>query len=141
MKAMLRTVFTIVLLAGAALVPAMAQDAAVVGTLHLNHGTVMTSNGGEFTTLGEDRPLHVGDRIMVSDGGSATGNFTNGVVLQYESPGVYTVALPPPATGAVATTSGASTAGTVGIILGTVLLTSAGLQSMSDAPPDRAISH
>jgi hypothetical protein len=140
MKALLRTVFAMALLAGATLSPAMAQDEPVVGTLHLNHGTVMTSNGGEFTTLGEDRPLHVGDRIMVSDGGSATGDFTNGVVLQYESPGVYTVALPPPATGAVAS-SGASTAATVGIILGTVLLTAAGIESMDDVPADRAISH
>jgi hypothetical protein len=144
MKAMLRTVFAVVLLAGMALVPAMAQDQApAVGTLHVNDGIVMTSTGGQFTTAMPDQPLHVGDRIMLSDNGKATFTYNNGVVLHYEEPGVYTVALAPapvPAETGVAGTGG-STTGSIATILGAALITGVALDSMDNVKPDRAISH
>jgi hypothetical protein len=133
MKALLRVVFAIVLTAGAAMVPAFAQE--VVGTLHVDDGTVMVSTGDKFNTAMPDQPLHVGDRVMVSDNGKATFTYNNGVVLHYESPGVYTVALAPVGT-AVASTAGASSAGSVAIILGAALIGGLSLDSMDNVEPD-----
>jgi hypothetical protein len=77
---------------------------------------------------------------MVSEGGSATVNFTNGAVVNYTAPGVYTVTLPPPA--AVATAgAGASPAASAGIILGAAVLGAAAIEQMGDdVPPDHPVS-
>lgn len=138
MNALIRPFLTVALFAAAAFSPAMAQDE-VVGTLHVVNGTVMTSNGGEFTTVTGDQSLHIGDRVMLSDEAKATFTYDNGLVLHYESPGVYTVARAP-ATANVAST-GASTVGTVATILGAALIGAAALDSMDNVEPDRPVSH
>lgn len=138
MNALLRSVLSVVLLAGAAVAPAMAQQQ-VVGTLHVDDGTVMTSNGGEFTTAAQDQPLHVGDRIMVSENGKAHFTYNSGVVLHYESPGVYTVALAPAETGVAS--AAASPVGSVAVILGAALIGALALDSMDNVKADRPISH
>lgn len=137
MNALIRPLLAVALFAVAAFAPAMAQE--VVGTLHVVKGTVMTSTGGEFTTPVGDQKLHVGDRVMLSDSAKATFTYDNGVVLHYESPGVYTVTLAPAAS-QTATTSG-STFGTVATILGATLIGAAALDSMDNVKPDRPVSH
>lgn len=138
MNALIRPLFAVALFAAAAFAPAMAQE--VVGTLHVVEGTVMTSTGGEFTTPTGDQKLHVGDRVMLSDTAKATFTYDNGLVLHYESPGVYTVTMAPAAakTG-VAATGGSF--GTVATILGAALVGAMALDSMDNVPPDRPVSH
>jgi hypothetical protein len=139
MKALLRTVFAIALLAGAAFVPAFAQGQPATGTLHVVQGTVMTSTGGEFTTAQSDVVLHLGDRVMLTDDAKATFTYDNGLVLHYESPGVYTVTAAPAAP--VARASGMSTTGSIATILGAAALAAVALDSMDNVKPDRPISH
>jgi hypothetical protein len=137
MKTLLRALLAAALLAGVGIAPAFAQN--VIGTLHVNGGTVMTSSGEEFTTAGDNQPLQSGDRIMVSEGGSASITYSNGVVVNYTEPGVYTVQLP--AGGTEVAGAGGSKAGSVGIILGAALLGAAAIESMGDdVPPDQPIS-
>jgi hypothetical protein len=125
----------------------MAQDQAVgnqavVGTLHVDDGTVMTSTGGEFTTATPDQPLHIGDRVMLSENGKATFTYNNGVVLHYESPGVYTVAAAPaPPVGTDVASAGGATTASVATILGAALISSLALDSMDNVEPDRPVSH
>jgi hypothetical protein len=140
MKALLRTMYAFALLAGAAFAPAFAQDQPAAGTLHVVQGTVMTSSGGEFTTAPTDVVLHLGDRIMLSDEAKATFIYDNGLVLHYESPGVYTVTAAPAPT-RVSRTGAGSTTGTIATILGAAALAAVALDSMDNVEPDRAISH
>jgi opacity protein-like surface antigen len=139
MNALIRPLLAVALLAAAAFAPAMAQE--VVGTLHVVDGTVMTSSGGEFKTATDDQKLHVGDRVMLSDNAKATFTYDNGLVLHYESPGVYTVTMAPAATQTGVAATGGSNFGTVATILGAALVGAAGLDSMGNVEPDRPVSH
>jgi hypothetical protein len=131
--------FVLVLTALAAVAPVQAQDAPI-GTLTINSGTVMTSTGGEFASASSGEGVQAGERLMVSDGGNATINFTNGAAVTYTAPGVYIVNLP--IVGApVAGASTASTATTVGTILGAVITGTAAVESVGDdTPPESPVS-
>jgi hypothetical protein len=118
--------------------PAFAQD--TVGTLSVNQGTVMTSTGGEFASASSGEAIQAGERIMVGESSSASVTFTNGAVVNYTAPGVYTVQVPVAGT-PVATSGGASSAATVGIVLGAAVLGAAAIESMGDdTPPDHPVS-
>ena len=57
----MKTLAKVVLAATAALaLPAFAQE--TIGTLTVNSGTVMTSNGGEFATAGTGEAIQVGEQ-------------------------------------------------------------------------------
>ena len=59
--------------------------------LRVDQGTVMLSQGGEFTVVaGDNNPLDQGDRIMVTDGAAATVLYDEGCERKYTVPGVYT---------------------------------------------------
>lgn len=118
--------------------PAFAQD--TIGTLTVTQGTVMTSTGGEFASASSGEGIQAGERIMVSEGGSASITFTNGAVVNYSAPGVYTVQMPVAGT-SVGSAGGASAAATAGIILGTAALGAAAVDQMGDeVAPDRPVS-
>lgn len=119
--------------------PAFAQQP-TIGTLTVNTGTVMTSTGGEFASASTGSAIQSGERLMVSENSSASIRFTNGAVTNYTAPGVYTITMPP-AGAPAANAGGASTAATVGIVLGAAVLGAAGIESMGDdTPPDRPVS-
>lgn len=142
MKAMFRTVFATLLLAGAALAPALAQDAASVGTLTVTKAPVMISNGtSEFTAASGSVSVHVGDRIMISDEGKANLTYNNGYVLHYVEPGVYEVQVAPATANAGTAGAGASTATTVGVILGAAALAAGSLDQMDNVVPVDPLSH
>lgn len=118
--------------------PAFAQD--TIGTLTVQQGTVMTSNGGEFATASSGESIQAGERIMVGEGGSASVTFTNGAVANYTAPGVYTVQMPVAGT-PVASAGGASPAMTAGIVIGAAVLGAAAIEAMGDeVPPDHPVS-
>lgn len=145
MNAMIRTLLAAALLATAAFAPAMAQDPVTdtVGTLHVNSGQIMVStNGGDFVTVGGDTAIHVGDRIQVGASSDANLTYNNGYVLHYVSPGVYEVQMAPAGT---AVAGGAATAGSVAatsaVVLGVAALAAAGLDQEDNVPPiDPAVS-
>ena len=59
--------------------------------LRVDQGTIMLSQGGEFTVVaGDNNPLDQGDRIMVTDGAAATVLYDEGCERKYNVPGVYT---------------------------------------------------
>lgn len=106
-----------------AFAPAYAQDA--IGTLQVE-GRVMTSTGGEFAPATSGEPVVAGERIMVGEGGQATVQLSNGTVLRYGEPGVYTVQLPavaPPAPAGTAVASAAPVGlGATGVIIGAAVV-------------------
>src|SRR5690606_42032368 len=111
----MKTLAKVVLAATAALaLPAFAQE--TIGTLTVNSGTVMTSNGGEFATAGTGESIQVGEQVMLAENSSASISSTNVAVLNYTAPGVYTISALPAAAGAgaVGTAGRASTAATAG---------------------------
>ena len=83
-----------------AFAPAYAQES--IGTLQVQ-GQVMTSTGGEFAAAASGEPVVAGERIMVGEGSQATVQLSNGKVLTYTQPGVYTVQLPAAAAATAAT--------------------------------------
>ncbi len=118
--------------------PAFAQQ--TIGTLTVNSGTVMTSNGGEFASASTGSSIESGERLMVSENSSASVTFTNGTVVNYTAPGVYTITMPV-AGAPVASAGGASTAATVGIVLGAAVLGAAAVEANGDdVPPDHPVS-
>src|SRR5690606_12794575 len=83
--------------------PAIAQE--TIGTMQVN-GSVSTSMGGDFIPAASGEAIQAGERIMVGEGSSASISFTNGAVVEYTTPGVYTVQMP----ATVATTVAGNTA-------------------------------
>src|SRR5690606_31771353 len=138
------TLAKVVLAATVALaLPAFAQE--TIGTLTVNSGTVMTSNGGEFATAGTGEAIQVGEQVMLAENSSATISFTNGAVVNYTAPGVYTISGLPAAAGAgtVGVGAGASTAATAGIIVGAAALGALGVENAGEGeevPPDQPLS-
>ena len=117
--------------------PAFAQD--TIGTLTVQQGTIMTSNGGEFASASTGESMQSGERLMVGEGGRASVTFTNGAVVNYTAPGVYTVQMP--MVGASAGTTVANPAMTAGIVIGAAVLGAAAIEAMGDnVPPDRPVS-
>ena len=138
--------FSLAIVAAFLFAPAQAQD--VIGTLTVNQGTVMTSTGGEFASATSGQPIQAGEQIMVSEGGSASVTFNNGVVTNL-STGVHTISGIPAAAGAgatagsVGTAGGASAAATAGVIAGTAAAVAAANEAANDgddAAPDQPVS-
>jgi hypothetical protein len=99
----------------------------------------MTSTGGEFASASSGEGVQAGERLMVSEGGSATVDFTNGAVVNYTAPGVYTVNLP--AVGAPVPTTSGSAASSAGIVLGAAVLGAAAVEEIGDdVPPESPVS-
>lgn len=138
--------FALALVAASLFAPAQAQE--VIGTLTVNQGTVMTSTGGEFASATSGEAIQVGEQIMVSEGGSASVTFSNGVVSNLGT-GVHTISgIPAAAASGIATTSvgtagGASVAATAGVIAATVAATAAAVEEADDGDnetPDSPVS-
>src|SRR5690606_14697945 len=95
-------------------------------------------------TTGE--AIQAGEQIMVSEGGSASVTFSNGVVVNYTTPGVYTISSIPAAAagaGAVGTAGGMSTVATAGMIVGTAAAVAAANEAANDddnETPDQPVS-
>ena len=138
----MKTLAKVVLAATAALaLPAFAQE--TIGTLTVNSGTVMTSNGGEFASAGSGEAIQVGEQIMVAEGASASVTFSNGVVTNFAVPGVHTISgLPVAGTGTtVGTAAGSSVAATAAVIAGTAVVTTIVVEEANDdAAPDSPVS-
>src|SRR3546814_160509 len=107
----------------------------------------MTSTGGEFVSAATGEAIEAGEQIMVSEGGSASVTFSNGVVTNFTTPGVHTISGIPAATagataGSVGTAAGASAAATAGVIAGTAALTAVATEEASDgdSEPDAPVS-
>jgi PKD repeat protein len=102
----------------------------------------MTSNGGEFASASTGEGIQAGERLMVSEGGSATVDFANGAVVNYTAPGVYTVNVPVVgAAGAGVGAGAASTTATVGTMLGAAALGAAAVEESGDTvPPEWPVS-
>jgi hypothetical protein len=136
-------------LALVACLPAAAQD--VAATLRVT-GDVRITSGTDFVAAVDRQPVIVGQRIMVGEGASAKIQYSADCVRSYTDPGVYTVQ---PARcdrdrkrkdertdgSQGSELAGGSTAGTIGTILGTVLLGQQTLEHRKDRAPDRALSH
>ncbi|MDQ2702456.1 MAG: hypothetical protein M3Y70_06485 [Pseudomonadota bacterium] len=141
----MKTLAKVVLASTIALaLPAFAQE--TIGTLTVNSGTVMTSTGGEFASAGSGEAIQTGEQVMLGENSSASITFSNGAVVNYTAPGVYTISGLPAAgagAGAVGTAGGASTAATVGIIAGAAALGALGVENAGEGeevPPDQPIS-
>lgn len=140
----MKTLAKVVLASTIALaLPAFAQE--TIGTLTVNQGTVMTSSGGEFASAGSGEGIQVGEQIMLGENSSATITFSNGAVVNYTAPGVYTISGLPAAVGAgaVGTAGGASAAATAGIIAGAAALGALGVENAGEGeevPPDQPVS-
>lgn len=140
----MKTLAKVVLASTIALaLPAFAQE--TIGTLTVNQGTVMTSNGGEFASAGSGEGIQVGEQLMLGENSSASITFSNGAVVNYTAPGVYTISGLPAAVGAgaVGTAGGASAAATAGIIAGAAALGALGVENAGEGeevPPDQPIS-
>ena len=134
----MKTLAKVVLAATAALaLPAFAQE--TIGTLTVNSGTVMTSNGGEFASAGSGEGIQVGEQVMLAENSSASITFSNGAVVNYSAPGVYTINGLPAA--GVGTAAGASNAATAGIIVGAAVLGALAVEQAGDeVAPDSPVS-
>jgi hypothetical protein len=110
--------------------------------LHVNSGQIMVStNGGDFVTVGGDTAIHVGDRIQVGASSDANLTYNNGYVLHYVSPGVYEVQVAPAGTAvAGSAATGGSVVATSAIVLGAAALAAAGLDQEDNVPPDHPVS-
>ena len=139
--------FALALVAASLFAPAQAQE--VIGTLTVNQGTVMTSTGGEFASATTGEAIQAGEQIMVSEGGSASVTFNNGVVTNLTT-GVHTISGIPAVgagagatAGSVGTAGGASVAATAGVIAGTAAAVAAANEAANDGDnetPDQPVS-
>lgn len=111
---------------------ASAADPAAI--LSVDSGSIMTSEGGEFTSARTGAALVEGERLMVTEGASATVRYPNGCVREYTVPGVYVVQ----ATCSMAAGTATGTDwGSVAVVAGGVAVGAALLENMDqvDAPP------
>lgn len=60
-------------------------------TLRVDGGTIMTSTGGEFATAQTGKVLIEGQRMMVTEGASATVFYDRDCRREYTAPGVYEI--------------------------------------------------
>ena len=105
--------------------PALAQE--TIGTMQVN-GSVSTSTGGDFVRASSGEAIQAGERIMVGEGSSASITFTNGAVVNYTAPGVYTVHLPAAAgVGAGAAAAATLTGGEIALISAAGLIAASGI--------------
>lgn len=83
--------------------PAFANEPVAIASLSAQEGTVLVNTGDAFVTATDSQALHVGDRVMVMEGGSASVLFTDGCVLSLESGSIVDVPAMSTCAGAVAT--------------------------------------
>ena len=71
--------------------PSFAQgaDDKAIATLEVNKGVVMTSRGGEYAAAASGQQLFSEERVMVTEGGSATVTYNDNCKRTYDKPGVY----------------------------------------------------
>lgn len=103
-----------------------AQDAAAAAeplsiALGVDGGNVLVSTGGEFAQVASGHALNPGDRVLVSEGGSATLTYGNGCQKLLGQPGVYTIS----AECAVAATGNGPSAGVIAGVAGGVAVIAA----------------
>lgn len=140
-----KALFATVLVAFA--LPAFAQE--TIGTLTVNQGTVLASNtDGQFVTASTSQTVQEGQQITIGQNSSASVTFTNGTMVNYTTPGTYTLHMPVAGAGnsggAVSGGAGASTGATAGIIVGAAALGALGVEQAGagkSVPPDRPVSH
>lgn len=68
-----------------------AQPGDVAGTLSINDGTIMVSNGGAFVSARPGQPIRLGDRLMVTTDSSVAVVYPGGCAKRFDRPGVYTI--------------------------------------------------
>ena len=100
------------LLAGMAFASAHAAEG--VATLRVERGNVMTSTGGEFVTARSGAQLVEGERLMLTDGASASVVYDNQCSEPYTAAGVFVVDAVCNSMGAVETATGAVATAAVG---------------------------
>lgn len=102
-----------------------------IATLHVERGSAMTSQGGEFASAHSGQALIEGERLMLPEGASVIVKYSNDCERKYSAPGVFVInndCVP----AAVLGTSGAlKVAG--GVLLGAALLHS--MDSSDERPP------
>lgn len=115
---------------------AQAQDAPRI-ELGIEGGSVLVSTGGEFAQASGGQDVAPGDRILVSEGASASLTYANGCQKSLSTAGVYTVSADCDA-GAGGGSGGSPSAGVVAAVAGgvAVIAAAAGGGGGSDrAPP------
>ena len=60
-------------------------------TLRVDRGSIMTSTGGEFASAQSGKVLIEGERMMVTEGASATVFYDRDCRREYTAPGVYEI--------------------------------------------------
>lgn len=109
------TVFMFTSLALCAAATASAQEGGV--TLRVDRGTVMTSQGGEFASARSGQSVVAGERLMITEGATATLTYPKGCARQFSAPGVYVISAACPTT-----TQGTDWAGAAKIVAGGVVM-------------------
>lgn len=113
--------------------PAFAQE--TIGTMSVN-GSVSTSMGGDFIPAASGESIQAGERIMVAENSSAQIAFTNGAVVNYTAPGVYSIQMPATA-GVVSMSPGVLTPAEMGFIGFAAVIAAAGIAaSVADDDED-----
>ncbi len=97
--------------------PAWAQDGAIA-TLQAQTGNVTISTGGEFSTAETGQRLQAGNRLMLTEGSSASLLYDNECTLSFSQPGVFAVPADCKPKGAAATGNGNNAAVIGGIAAG-----------------------
>ena len=111
-----------------------ASSAAPDIVLGIEEGTVLVSSGDEFTQAASGQAVEPGQRVLISEGASATLTYDNGCLKLLSTPGVYTVNADCETAGAVA---GRSSVGVIAGVVGgvAVIAAAAGGGGGSDPPP------
>ena len=144
MKTPIRLAFAALLLAAVSLVPVQAQD---LGGLDLEPGTkavtgdpptltftgnvqicTSASAGATWSPAKPGQPLPVGSHMMVGPGATAQLEYSNGAIVNFTEPGLYTVNAATGALTGVATASSIVAANT-GFIAFAGLIAAAGVSS------------
>ncbi|KAF1695294.1 hypothetical protein [Pseudoxanthomonas koreensis] len=68
----------------------LAEDA-TVAALAAQTGNVTLSTSGEFASVATGQRLQAGNRLMLTEGSSASLAYDNGCMINFDKPGVYTV--------------------------------------------------
>jgi hypothetical protein len=111
-------------------VSTVASASGPAATLHVERGSVMTSQGGEFATAKSGQALAAGERLMLGEDSAAAVAYPNGCQREFSAPGVYVVEADCQKAAAV-DWGGAATVAT-GVAVGAAVLKS---MDQTDPPP------
>lgn len=98
---------------------ASAQEGGV--TLRVDRGTVMTSQGGEFASARSGQSVVAGERLMITEGATATLTYPKGCARQFSAPGVYVIGAACPTTTQGTDWAGAAKIVVAGVVMAAVL--------------------